>query len=161
MLAMCSRSSRVRPTLSSSDNPRLALVARTRLAGALSILLMLAMQATAGASDLPGKAIRLEISPRICTLAAADRQCDVVVHASWSAPQDESLCLVLLGRPEIKRCWENYAFGTYTVQLQFSQDLTFQLRDASLQNVLASDVLRVLREAIQYRRRRREPWNVF
>lgn len=136
-------------------------MARARLAGALSILLTLGMQAAAGASDVPGKAIQLEISPRICTLTAADKQCAVLVHASWSAPQDESLCLVLLGRPEVKRCWENYAFGTYTVQLQFSQDLTFQLRDTSLQNVLASDVLRVLREALEYRRRRREPWNVF
>ncbi len=136
-------------------------MAPARLAGALSILLTLVMQATAGASDAPGKAIQLEISPRICTLAAADKQCDVLVHASWSASADESLCLVLLGRPEIKRCWENYAFGTYTVQLEFSQDLTFQLRDTSLQNVLASDMLRVLREALEYRRRRREPWNVF
>ena len=132
-----------------------------RLAGALGILLALGTQAAAGAGDAASKAIQLEISPRLCTLAAADKQCDVVVHASWSAPQDESLCLVLLGRPDIKRCWEDYAFGTYTVQLEFSQDLTFQLRDTSLRNVLASDVLRVLREAIQYRRRRRQPWNVF
>lgn len=119
------------------------------------------MQTAAGASGVPGKAIRLEISPRLCTLAAGDKQCDVVVHASWSAPRDESLCLVLLGRPEIKRCWEDYASGTYTLQLEFAQDLTFQLRDPSLQNVLASEVLRVLREALQYRHRRREPWNIF
>lgn len=132
------------------------------VAGALGILLALGWMPTATrASDSSGKAIQLEISPRLCTLSAADKQCDVVVHASWSAPRDESLCLVLLGRPDIKRCWDDYAFGTYTVQLEFSQDLTFQLRDPGLQNVLASDVLRVLREALEYRHRRREPWNVF
>lgn len=132
------------------------------VAGAFGILLALGwMPAATRASDSSVKAIQLEISPRLCTLAAADKQCDVVVHASWSAPRDESLCLVLLGRPDIKRCWDDYAFGTYTVQLEFSQDLTFQLRDPSLQNVLASDVLRVLREALEYRHRRREPWNVF
>ena len=137
-------------------------MAYTRLAGALGILLALGwMQTAAGASDVSSKAVRLEISPRLCTLAAGDTQCDVLVRASWSAPQDESLCLVLLGHPEIKRCWEDYASGTYTVQLEFSQDLTFQLRDPSLQNILASDVLRVLREALQYRHRRRQPWNVF
>ena len=137
-------------------------MAYTRLAGALGILLALGwMQTAAGAGDVSGKAVRLEISPRLCTLAASDTQCDVVVRASWSAPQNESLCLVLLGRPEIKRCWEDYMSGTYTVQLEFSQDLTFQLRDPSLQNVLASEVLRVLREALQYRHRRRQPWNVF
>jgi len=138
------------------------LVAYTRVAGALGILLALGwMQAAAGASAVPSKAIQLEISPRLCTLAARDKQCDVVVHASWSAPQEESLCLVLLGRPEIKRCWEDYVSGTYTLQLEFAQDLTFQLRDPSLRNILASEVLRVLREALQYRHRRRQPWNVF
>jgi hypothetical protein len=137
-------------------------VAYTRLAGALGILLTLGwMQTAAGASHVPSKAIRFEISPRLCTLAAHDEQCDVVVHASWSAPQDESLCLVLLGRPEIKRCWEDYASGTYTLQLVFAQDLTFQLRDPSLQHILASEVLRVLREALEYRHRRRQPWNIF
>ncbi|HEX5461545.1 MAG TPA: DUF3019 domain-containing protein [Steroidobacteraceae bacterium] len=119
------------------------------------------MQTAAGASGVSSKAIRLEISPRLCTLAARDKQCDVVVHASWSAPREESLCLVLLGRPQIKRCWEDYASGRYTLRLEFAQDLTFQLRDPSLRNVLASEVLRVLREALQYRHRRRQPWNIF
>lgn len=147
---------------SSADNPRPGLAAYTRLAAALCILLALGrMQSAAGAGGVASKAIRLEISPRLCTLAARDKQCDVLVHASWSAPQEESLCLVLLGRPEIKRCWEDYAAGTYTLQLEFAQDLTFQLRDPSLQNVLASEVLRVLREALQYRHRRRQPWNIF
>jgi hypothetical protein len=137
-------------------------VANNCLAGALGILLALAwMQSPARASDAPGKAIRFEISPRLCTLAAGDKQCDVVVHASWSAPQEESLCLVLLGRPEIKRCWEDYSSGTYSLHLEFVQDLTFQLRDPALQNILASEVLRVLREALQYRHRRRQPWNIF
>jgi Protein of unknown function (DUF3019) len=138
------------------------LLTRIGVAGAFGILLAMGWMPTATrASDSSVSAIQLEISPRLCTLAAADKQCDLVVHASWSAPRDESLCLVLLGRPDIKRCWDDYAFGTYTVQLVFSQDLTFQLRDPSLQNVLASDVLRVLREALEYRHRRREPWNVF
>ena len=137
-------------------------MACTRLAGALGVLLVLAwMQTAAAASVVPGKAIRLEISPRLCTLAARDKQCDVLVHASWSAPQEESLCLVLLTRPDVKRCWEDYVSGTYSLQLEFAQDLTFQLRDPSLQHILASEVLRVLREALQYRHRRRQPWNVF
>jgi hypothetical protein len=152
----------VRPTRSSADNPLPGLGAYTRLAGALGIVLALGwMQTAAGADGVPGKGIQLEISPRLCTLAAGDEQCDVLVHASWTAPQEESLCLVLLGRPEIKRCWEDYASGRYSLQLEFTQDLTFQLRDPSLQNILASEVLRVLREALQYRHRRRQPWNIF
>ena len=68
---------------------------------------------------------------------------------------------MLIGRPEIKQCWEHYAAGTYSVELVFAEDLTFELRDPGLRNILASAVLRVIREALQYRHRRRQPWNIF
>ena len=67
----------------------------------------------------------------------------------------------MMERPEVKRCWENYSQGTYSIELTFADDLTFQLKDPQLQQVLSSEVLRVIREAIRYRHRRREPWNVF
>jgi hypothetical protein len=35
------------------------------------------------------------------------------------------------------------------------------LRDLELRNVLASEALRVIREAIRYRHKRRQPWNIF
>jgi len=105
--------------------------------------------------------IHLQLSPRICTLGAHDKQCQTEVHAQWSAPREESLCLVILDRPEIKRCWEHYSQGTYSIELTFERDLTFQLRDPGLQDVLASEVLRVIREALRYRHKRREPWNIF
>jgi hypothetical protein len=108
-----------------------------------------------------GDDIHLELSPRICTLASRDKQCQTEVHAQWSAPREESLCLVIVDRPDVKRCWEHYSRGTYSIDLTFADDLTFQLRDPQLQNVLASEVLRVIREALHYRHRRREPWNIF
>ena len=108
-----------------------------------------------------GDNIHLELSPRICTLASSDKQCKTEVHAQWSAPREESLCLVIVDRPDVKRCWEHYSQGTYSIDLTFVDDVTFQLRDADLQSVLASEVLRVIREALHYRHKRREPWNVF
>ena len=105
--------------------------------------------------------IRLELSPRICTLAATDKQCETRVSAKWRSPHEESLCLVILDRPEVKRCWEKYSEGNYSVELVFAEDLVFQLRDVDLRNVLASEALRVIREAIRYRHKRRQPWNIF
>jgi hypothetical protein len=105
--------------------------------------------------------IQLEISPRICTLAAKDKQCVTPVHAQWRSTHEESLCLVIITRPDVKRCWEHYAEGNYTIELTFAEDLTFQLRDVSLEHVLASEALRVIREAIRYRHKRRQPWNIF
>jgi Protein of unknown function (DUF3019) len=105
--------------------------------------------------------IHLELSPRICTLGARDKQCKTEVHAQWSAPREESLCLIILDRPDVKHCWEHYSQGTYSIALTFVDDVTFQLRDPAMQNVLASEVLRVIREALHYRHRRRDPWNIF
>jgi hypothetical protein len=108
-----------------------------------------------------GENIELQISPRICTLTGKDKQCETPVHAQWRSSHEESLCLVIVARPDVKRCWEHYAEGIYTIQLTFAEDLTFQLRDVSLEHVLASEVLRVIREAIRYRHKRRQPWNIF
>jgi hypothetical protein len=130
----------------------------------VSVLLslgLLSLSRTSAASSDERDDIRLELSPRICTLTMKDTQCDTVVHATWRSPRDESLCLVIIGRPDVKRCWEKYSEGSYSIELIFSTDLVFQLKDLQLQQVLASEVLRVIREAIRYRHKRRDPWNIF
>jgi Protein of unknown function (DUF3019) len=127
----------------------------------MMILGLLSPAHTKAASGGERDDIRLELSPRICTLTLSDTQCDTVVHATWRAPSNESLCLVILGRPEVKRCWEGYSEGSYSIELIFSTDLIFQLKDIDLQRVLASEILRVIHEAIRYRHKRREPWNIF
>jgi hypothetical protein len=129
-------------------------------AGCVLAVLASALQAPAALSATDSD-IRLELSPRICTLAATDKQCETRVSAKWQSTREESLCLVILDRPEVKRCWENYSEGTYSIQLVFAEDLVFQLRDVDLRNVLASQALRVIREAIRYRHKRRQPWNIF
>jgi hypothetical protein len=142
-----------------SERSRLApRVSRRGLAVALAALVPLL--AARAVIEAPA-GIRLELSPRICSLAAKDKQCETTVHASWHAPRDESLCLIVLNRPEIKRCWERYSEGTYSIGLTFDEDLRFELRDPSLERTLAAETLRVIREAVQYRHKRREPWNIF
>lgn len=113
------------------------------------------------ATDAASDDIRLELSPRICSLSGGEKQCETRVNARWQAARKESLCLVILDRPEVKRCWEDYSRGTYSIHLVFSEDLIFQLKDPDLQRVLASEALRVIREAILYRHKRRAPWNIF
>lgn len=125
-------------------------------------MLLLVLWSTDGpAAAATVDAIQLQVSPRICTLSADDKQCQTQVLASWRSQTPESLCLIVLERPEIKRCWERFSEGTYSMELVFADDLTFQLRDPDMKQVLQSEVLRVIREAIRYRRKRREPWNVF
>jgi hypothetical protein len=105
--------------------------------------------------------IELAIHPQVCTLSRGARQCETKVQATWDAMHPESLCLIVLERKDVKQCWEHFASGTDTVQLTFADDLTFQLRDPQLHEVLASEVLRVIREAIRYRQRRRDVWDIF
>jgi hypothetical protein len=129
---------------------------------AFGLTVGLSSTAPFAAATAPSDAdIHLELGPRICTLASHDKQCKTEVHAQWSAPREESLCLVIVDRPDVKRCWEHFSQGTYSIDLTFVDDLTVELRDPGLQNVLASEVLRVIREALRYRHKRREPWNIF
>jgi Protein of unknown function (DUF3019) len=76
--------------------------------------------------------MHLVIRPRVCTLGPNEQRCETPVQASWKASHAESLCLIVLERADVKRCWEHFDSGTYTVQLTFSDDLTFQLRDPQL-----------------------------
>jgi hypothetical protein len=138
-------------------------IARRTIAPVFIVVALLSgTQTTAVAATEPSaEDIRLELSPRICTLAADDKQCDTWVHARWQSPHEESLCLVIVDRPDVKRCWENYSEGTYNIELVFTQDVIFQLKDLDLRRVLASEALRVIRAAIHYRHKRRQPWNIF
>ena len=107
-----------------------------------------------------GSNIALDLRPRVCTMTSADEVCEATVRAQWRSVRDESLCLVIVGRPEVKRCWDNFSEGHYSIELAFAEDLVVQLRDPALENVLASAAIRVIREAIQLRRKRKQPWNI-
>jgi hypothetical protein len=120
----------------------------------------MASGAAAPAADPPEEGIKLQLSPRVCTLSAHDESCDTVVTAQWTAPRDESLCLLIVGQPQIKQCWENHSQGVYTVRLVFDRDLVVELRDLQLQQVLASEAIAVIKEALRLRRKRRQPWDI-
>jgi hypothetical protein len=120
----------------------------------------IASGAAAPATDPASDAIKLQLSPRVCTLSTHDENCDTVVTAQWQAPRDESLCLLIVGQPQIKQCWENHSHGVYTVRLVFDHDLLVELRDLQLQQVLASEAIAVIKEALRLRRKRRQPWDI-
>ncbi|HEX7012233.1 MAG TPA: DUF3019 domain-containing protein [Steroidobacteraceae bacterium] len=107
------------------------------------------------------ESIELKVRPRVCTLSADDEFCQTVVRAQWRSPRDESLCLLIVGQPHIKHCWERHSKGTYSVELTFSEDLLVELRDPELRDVLASEAVKVIREALRLRYRRRQPWSIF
>jgi hypothetical protein len=99
------------------------------------------------------------VHPRVCTLPDPDTACNTTVRAEWRSLRNESLCLLILDRPDIKRCWEDHSEGMYSVEVSFSEDLVVQLRDIELERVLASQAIAVVRQAL--RRKRRPPWNIF
>jgi hypothetical protein len=127
---------------------------------AAALLGVFATEPVPATQDLVDRGIQLELRPRICTLSGESENCDTTVTAHWRAPQDESLCLLIVGHPQIRRCWENHSEGIYTVRLVFSSDLLVELRDPQLQNVRASAAIAVIREAIRLRRKRRQPWDI-
>lgn len=125
------------------------------------MLLIAADRATAAAGSERQQPIELRLRPRVCTLLEDDEACNTTVRAHWRSKQNESLCLVIVDQPNIRRCWEDHSEGVYSVEVSFSEDLVVQLRDTELDRVLASEAIAVIRKALQFRRRRRQPWSIF
>ena len=105
--------------------------------------------------------IDLKVRPRVCTLAGDETTCNTTVHAQWRSPRNESLCLLIVDRPEVRQCWEDHKEGVYSVEVSFSEDLVIELRNPELDRVLASQAIAVIRQALQLRHKRRPPWNIF
>jgi hypothetical protein len=125
----------------------------------LAALLLANVQSSAATKDVP-EGIELDLSPRVCTLSASAKNCDTAVTARWRAAHDESLCLLIVGQPQVRQCWEHHSAGVYTVRVVFNTDLLVELRDLQLQQVLASETIAVIREALHLRRKRRQPWDI-
>ena len=83
------------------------------------------------------------------------------MHAQWRSPRNESLCLLIVDRPEVRQCWEDHKEGVYSVEVSFSEDLVIELRNPELDRVLASQAIAVIRQALLLRHKRRPPWNIF
>jgi hypothetical protein len=122
---------------------------------------LLSAPAAALAADASRPDIELKLRPRVCTLSGEDETCNTTVHAQWRSSRNESLCLLIVDRPQVRQCWENHQEGVYSVEVSFSEDLVVELRDAELERVLASQAIAVIRQALQLRHRRRPPWNIF
>lgn len=103
----------------------------------------------------------MSLKPQVCTLTKNEEFCDALVEIQWQSQQVENLCLEILEFPEIDRCWETVTEGTHKLELRFDTDLEVQLRDSDSNETLASRTLKIIREAIRYRRKRRQPWNIF
>ena len=119
------------------------------------------MQTAAAAEAAPRSRVELKVRPRVCTLSGDETTCNTTVHAEWRSPRNESLCLLIVDRPQIQQCWEQHRQGVYSVEVSFSEDLVVELRDADLDRVLASQAIAVIRQALQLRHKRRPPWNIF
>ena len=88
---------------------------KSKLACLVTSSLICASLADGANAAVSADGISLELSPRVCTLSSDQENCDTVVTARWRAPQDESLCLLIVGQPQVRQCWENHAEGVYTV----------------------------------------------
>jgi hypothetical protein len=128
---------------------------------ALASVLLLSVLTAAAADDASRPAVELKVRPRVCTLAGDDATCNTTVHAEWRSPRNESLCLLIVDRPEVRQCWEDHQHGVYSVEVSFSEDLVVELRNTELDRVLASQAIAVIRQALLLRHKRRPPWNIF
>ncbi len=127
-----------------------------------SLLLLYAclMAAQANTTE-PEQAIELWIKPSLCIISKEDELCMDQITINWQANHLQSLCLFQSGTEQPLFCWNDEDNGLFLQEVNTKTNLTFQLRQQGDNSLLASQVFQVLKEYIEYRRRRRNPWNFF
>lgn len=103
----------------------------------------------------------MDIKPRLCTLGEGDTHCRTPVHVVWNAEQEQNACVDFQLFPEVTQCWQDSRSGEVHVELEFDEDLIVSLRDRDSNNILLERTITLVREAVRYRRKRRQPWNIF
>lgn len=121
---------------------------------ALAALGLLALPAWAGQA-------RLELKPQVCALVEDEQLCREQIDIEWSSGERLQVCLFIDGEQAPLACWREHVRGDYEYNALTSESLTFELRRQPDDQLLASEILSVIREHTDYRYRRRKPWSFF
>lgn len=104
---------------------------------------------------------QLALKPRVCALAENEELCREQIDIEWRAGERLQVCLFIDGEPTPLACWREHLRGDYEYQAQTKDNLTFELRLQPSDQLLAREILSVIREHAEYRYRRRKPWSFF
>ncbi len=103
----------------------------------------------------------LALKPQVCALTEEEDLCREQIDIEWRTGERLQLCLFIGGQQAPLACWRERLKGAYEYQAQTKESLTFELRHQPDNQLLAREILSVIREHTDYRYRRRKPWSFF
>lgn len=104
---------------------------------------------------------QLELKPQVCALSESEELCREQIDIEWRSGESLQVCLFIDGEQTPLACWYERRRGDYEYQAQTKESLTFELRQQPGDQLLAREILSVIREHTDYRYRRRKPWSFF
>lgn len=104
---------------------------------------------------------QLALKPQVCALSKDEELCREQIDIEWRSGERLQVCLFLNGESAPLACWRERRQGDYEYQAQTKESLTFELRRQPGDQLLAREILTVIREHTDYRYRRRKPWSFF
>ncbi len=104
---------------------------------------------------------QLALKPQVCALAENEELCREQIDIEWRTGERIQVCLFIDGEQMPLACWRERLRGDYEYQAQTKENLIFELRQQPSNQLLAREILSVIREHTDYRYRRRKPWSFF
>lgn len=105
--------------------------------------------------------VEFTLQPRLCVISHKQSSCKDRIKIRWLAREIQSLCLHREDWAPAIRCWEQQQKGAHQYDIDSDQNVIFLLKSLAKDELLAQAIFEVIKEELQYRRRRRNPWSFF
>ena len=107
----------------------------------LSLILVMITSNAQAANDQLG--VKIIVKPNQCIALHQGQKCFVDIDLTWSAELAGDYCLYSSQQAKALQCWNGQSNGSYKNEVVSSKDITFTIRLRGLDNMLASEVLKM------------------
>lgn len=133
---------------------------KPRRRGLIQITLLGLLPMAAVSQELPVREYQLTLSPKRCIAMHKGQQCFQKVSIDWVTPEQGEFCLSVNKDQSPLLCWQGRESHTLRYTFNGSESLSFQVKDMTSGDIVASSLFEV---AWVYRsnRSRSSAWRLF
>jgi hypothetical protein len=107
----------------------------------LSFLMLVISSNIQASNDEQG--VKIIVKPNQCIALHQGQKCYVDIDLTWNANLSGDYCLYSSQQVKALQCWSGQSNGSYKKEIESSEDITFTIQLTGLDNILASEVLKM------------------
>ncbi|TQV86899.1 DUF3019 domain-containing protein [Aliikangiella coralliicola] len=103
----------------------------------------------------------LFLSPNLCLLSQKESQCEIKLHVRWQTQSPGHYCIKVSDENQVLQCWKNTKNAQTEVELKLKNNLSVSLIEQESEQKIYQQTVRLQRQVVKYRRKRRNPWQFY